>query len=221
MKKVSGVIFDMDGLILDTEAIYSACNIEVAPDFGLDGYDLDKYREEIGLSETHAFEKYLADYPHLPKEAIEGFFNAGREKVLATFAKEGAPKKTGIVELLTYLNEHNIPCVVASSNNRQAVDHLITKANLQDYFKGTISGDDVTHAKPHPEIVEKAVAKLGTHPEETLMLEDSLNGIRASFTAGVPVIMVPDLLPPNEEAIEKSESIQKDLFDVLAFIQSV
>ena len=219
MKKVSGVIFDMDGLILDTEAIYCESNVSTAPDFGLTGFDKEYYKEEIGLSEEHAYAKYLADYSNLPKENIDGFFKASRQKVRETFASTGAPLKPGIKEILTYLNEAGIPCVVASSNTEEAIEQLLNKANLMSYFKDTVSGDDVTHAKPHPEIVEVALAKLGTKAEETLMLEDSLNGIRASHTAGIPVIMVPDLLAPDEEALAKSYAVKKDLFEVLEFIK--
>lgn len=219
MKKISGVIFDMDGLILDTEAIYSECNIVTAPEFGLKNFDLDYYKEEIGLSEEHAYQKYLEDFSYLPTENIDNFFKVSRELVRKTFAETGAALKPGIVEILTFLNEQNIPCVVASSNTREAIDQLLDKADLTKFFKDTVSGDEVTHAKPHPEIVEIALSKLGTKPEETLMLEDSLNGIRSSYSAGVPVIMVPDLLAPNEEAIEKSHSVKKDLFEVLDFIK--
>ena len=219
MKKVSGVIFDMDGLILDTEAIYSECNIVTAPKYGLKNFDLDYYKEEIGLSEEHAYQKYVEDFPYLTQDKLDGFFKESRDLVRKTFAETGAAKKPGIVEILTFLKEQNIPCVVASSNTREAIDQLLEKADLSKFFKDTVSGDEVTHAKPHPEIVEIALEKLGTKAEETLMLEDSLNGIRSSFTAGVPVIMVPDLLEPNEEALEKSLTVKKDLFEVLDFIK--
>ncbi|MDT2850253.1 HAD family phosphatase [Vagococcus carniphilus] len=214
MKTFNGVIFDMDGLIFDTEAIYCASNVEMAKEFGLKEYDEAYYRTEIGLSEEHAFEKYLADYSYLPKETIQAFFDESRNKVRKTFKESGAPLKPGVVELLTFLNEQEIPCIVASSNTRDAIDQLLTKANLTNYFIDTVSGDEVTHAKPHPEIVEKAVEKLGTNPSETVMLEDSLNGIRASYSANVPVIMVPDLIEPDEEALEKVYAVKKDLFEV-------
>lgn len=219
MNKISGIIFDMDGLMLDTEAIYCESNISTAPEFGLKGFDKAYYKKEIGLSEERAYQKYLTDFDYLPKETIDEFFKASRQKVAEIFATSGAPLKPGIEELLDYLKEENIPCVVASSNTKETVERLLNKANLMRYFKGTISGDEVTHAKPNPEIVEVALRKLGTEANETLMLEDSLNGIRASFSAGVPVIMVPDLLEPSEEALEKAHSIKKDLFEVLTFIQ--
>lgn len=221
MEKVSGVIFDMDGLILDTESIYCKNNIKTAAEVGIKDYDLAHYKTEIGLSEEHSMEKYLKDYSYLSKEDIQYFFDKSRERSWKELTEVGAPLKTGIVELLTYLKENNIPCVVASSNTRVAINQLIAKAGLEHFFVDTVSGDDVTHAKPHPEIVEVALTKLGIKPEETIMLEDSLNGIRASSAAGVPVIMVPDLLEPDSEALEKTLSVKKDLFEVLRFIQEI
>ncbi|HCM89415.1 MULTISPECIES: HAD family phosphatase [Vagococcus] len=221
MKKISGVIFDMDGLILDTEAIYSASNIEMAKKYGLKGYDEAYYKTEIGLSEEHVFKKYIEDYPYLAEPMIREFFDESRQVVRETFKETGAPLKKGIVELLTYLKKVNIPCIVASSNTEETIEDLLIKANLKDYFIGSVSSNDVTHAKPDPEIVEKALEKLGTKRNETVMLEDSLNGIRASYSAGVPVIMVPDLLEPTDEAIEKSYMIKKDLLEVLTFIKEI
>ncbi|MFW8053878.1 HAD family hydrolase [Vagococcus fluvialis] len=219
MEKISGIIFDMDGLILDTEAIYCECNVSTAPKYGLKGFDKAYYKEEIGLSEEHAYQKYLSDFDYVSKESIDGFYKESRQKVKDIFDTSGAPLKPGVIELLDYLKEQDIPCVVASSNTTEMINQLLSKANLLPYFKGIVSGDEVTHAKPHPEIVEVALEKLGSPAAETVMLEDSLNGIRASFTAGVPVIMVPDLLEPTEEAIEKTHRIKADLFEVLAYIQ--
>ncbi|MEG2708285.1 MAG: HAD-IA family hydrolase [Vagococcus sp.] len=173
----------------------------------------------MGLSDEHAYQKYLKDFSYLPEETIQAFFDASRNRVKERFATEGAPLKPGIIEILTYLKEQNIPCVVASSNTTAAIKQLLEKADVMDFFKDTVSGEDVTHAKPHPEIVEVALKKLGTKAEETLMLEDSLNGIRASYAAHVPVIMVPDLLEPSEEALEKALCVKKDLFEVLDFVK--
>ncbi|MGX7025450.1 HAD family hydrolase [Vagococcus hydrophili] len=218
MEKISGVIFDMDGLILDTEAIYSASNIVMAEKYGLKGYDEAYYKTEIGLSEEHVFKKYLEDYPYLEESVIREFFDESRQVVRETFKETGAPLKKGIVELLTYLKQASIPCIVASSNTKETIEDLLVKAELKEFFVDVVSCNDVTHAKPDPEIVEKAVEKLGTPKNETVMLEDSLNGIRASYAAGVSVIMVPDLLAPTDEALEKAHSIKKDLLEVLAFI---
>ncbi|MGO3733168.1 MAG: HAD family hydrolase [Vagococcus sp.] len=220
MEKISGVIFDMDGLIFDTEAVYSKMNVQEAQRFGLTGYDEAYYLTEIGLSEEAAYKKYFEDFKDVPKETIAGFIQASRDASWEVLKEKGAPLKPGVLELVTYLNEHKIPSIVASSNNRAAIEALLEKANLTHLFSDIISGDEVTHAKPHPEIVEKAVAKLRTLPSETIMLEDSVNGVRASYSAHVPVIMVPDLIAPDDEVKEKAYRIESDLFDVLNFIKN-
>ncbi|MGX4686956.1 HAD family hydrolase [Vagococcus sp. JNUCC 83] len=221
MKKISGVIFDMDGLIFDTESVYSKNNIEIAQKFKMPGYNAEYYKTEVGLGEKAVYEKYIKDFPMLTQDEIDQFFKESRASTWDDFSTVGAPIKPGMEELLTYLNNHGIKCVVASSNNREAIDLLLEKAGLLDKFSGIVSGNDVIHAKPNPEIVEKAVDILGTSKEETVMLEDSLNGIRASYTAGVPVIMVPDLILPNDEAIEKTLTIKDSLYDVLDYVKSM
>lgn len=221
MKKVSGVIFDMDGLVFDTESVYSRQNIETSKKYNMTGYDADYYLSEVGLGEAAVYQKYLKDFKHVGQEDIDAFFEDSREAIWKEFNEQGAPLKPGIMELLTYLNDHDIPCVICSSSKRVAIDLLLEKANMTHLFKGIVSGDDVEHAKPNPEIVEKAVEMLGTKKDETVMLEDSLNGIRASYCAGVPVIMVPDLIAPDAEVEEKAFSVYPDLFSVLDFVKSV
>ena len=221
MKKISGVIFDMDGLIFDTEAVYCKNNMKVSKQFNMPGYNQEYYTSEVGLGEKAVYEKYIKDFPMLSTDEIDQFFKESRKSTWEDFSTIGAPIKPGARELLDYLNEQGIRCVVASSNNREAIDMLLEKAELVNCFEGIVSGNDVEHAKPHPEIVEKAVEILGTDRAETVMLEDSLNGIRASFTAGVPVIMVPDLVLPNDEAKEKTLMIKDSLFDVLDYMKTL
>lgn len=211
----------MDGLIFDTEAVYCKNNIEISKKFNMPGYGKEYYTSEVGLGEKAVYEKYIKDFPMLSTDEINQFFKESRDSTWEDFSTVGAPVKPGARELLEYLNEQGIRCVVASSNNREAIDILLEKADMEKYFDGIVSGNDVEHAKPHPEIVEKAVEILGTEKNETVMLEDSLNGIRASFTAGVPVIMVPDLVLPNDEAKEKTWMIEDSLFDVLDYIKSL
>ena len=219
MKNVTGVILDMDGLIFDTEAIYSVTNVSTAQELGIVDYDMAYYYTEIGVGEEEAYENYFKDFPDVPKETIATFFKESRLRSMTKFQEEGAPLKKGALELLMYLKEAGIPRVIASSNTKEAIDTLIEKADIAHFFDDIVSGDDVTRAKPDPEIVLKGLEKLGTKAEETLMLEDSLNGIRASHAANVPVIMVPDLIEPTEEALEKSYAVKKDLLEVMTFIK--
>ena len=103
-----------------------------------------------------------------------------------------------------FLEEHQIPKVVASSNQRAVIELLLKKNNLFERFETIVSAENVQRAKPDPEIFLLANQKLGTAKKETLILEDSQNGILAASAAEIPVVMVPDLLPPSQELIKNS-----------------
>ncbi|MGY3750588.1 HAD family hydrolase [Vagococcus acidifermentans] len=219
MQSIKGIIFDMDGLLFDTEKVYSEVNIRLAKEFGLTGYDDAYYLTEVGLSDEEVFQKYLHDFSEHRAEVIKSFFEETRQATMHEFRTNGAPVKPYVVPLLEYLQEVRIPAVIASSNMKHYIEVLLEKSNIQNYFKGIVSADDVKNAKPDPEIVHKAVELLETPNVETLMLEDSINGIRAAHAAKVPVVMVPDMLPPDEEAREKTLCIVDSLADVLHFIK--
>ena len=131
----------------------------------------------------------------------------------------GLRKKKGLIGLLDYLESKNIKKIVASSSIKSVVSLFLEKEQLTPYFDAIIGGDEVTRAKPSPEIYEKAWLKTQVPKEHTLVLEDSLNGIRASYDANIPVIMIPDLILPTNEAKEKTLMILDDLNQVKTFIK--
>jgi HAD superfamily hydrolase (TIGR01509 family) len=122
--------------------------------------------------------------------------------------------------LLAYLEEKNIPRVLASSNVRPVIEILLEHAGIRDKFSDIVSADDVKYAKPDPEIFEIAVDRLGIAREEGLVLEDSKNGILAAEGAGVPVVMVPDIIPPTAELEEKTAAVLPTLHDVINFLEA-
>lgn len=215
---IKGLIFDMDGLLFDTEEIYCQANLALAPDFGLEGYSKEYYFQYVGVSDEETHAAYYRDFPNVEREVIDSFMVAGHAKVRSMFEAGMAPLKPGALELLQYLKEVKIPAIVASSNNREFIDLLLAKGNVTDYFIGSISGEEVMRAKPDPEIVEKAVLQLALNPAECLMLEDSFNGVRAADSAQVPVIMVPDLLAPTPEMVEKTQAILPSLHEVKEYL---
>lgn len=217
-KKVKALIFDMDGLLFDTEEIYCAANLELAPDFGMKEYSKEYYFQYVGVSDEETHNAYYKDFAYLGKEKIDAFVRAGHIKVREMFQAGMAPLKPGVKELLAYLAEAEIPSIVASSNNREFIELLLEQSQISHHFVGTVSGEDVKRAKPDPEIVLKAIAELGFAAEECLMLEDSFNGVRASYSADVPVIMVPDLLAPTPEMEEKCVAILPSLHEVKDFL---
>ncbi|MPN19198.1 Pyrophosphatase PpaX [bioreactor metagenome] len=122
------------------------------------------------------------------------------------------------MELLDFLEEQDIPKVVASSNQRKVIELLLEKNNLLTRFDMIVSAENVKRAKPDPEIFLLAQQKLGTTKENTLILEDSQNGILAAEAAEIPVIMVPDLLEPSAELADKTVAVVSSLHEIPTFI---
>ena len=203
MEKKTGydaVVFDMDGVIFDSERAVMQCWKELA----------DKYQipdiEKAVLSCTGTtmkrtreimLEIYGEDFPYdiYAKESSAIYhsrYDGGR-----------LPMKPGVVELLTFLKEDGKKIALASSTRRQTVTNQLKDAGILNFFDNVICGDMVEHSKPAPDIFLKACAELGVAPERAYAIEDSYNGIRAAHAGHLLPIMVPDLLPANEEMQEK------------------
>lgn len=216
---IQGIIFDMDGLLFDTEKVYCQANITVANQMGIP-YSEEYYINHIGISDKELHEIYYQDFSEFSKEEIESFIQSGYKEIERIFLTDGVPLKKGAKELLEYSQANKIQCVIASSNFRSLIEALLDHADISSYFTGIVSFEDVSRAKPDPEIVLKAVDLLKLPKENIIMLEDSMNGINASYSAGVPVIMIPDLVPATQEAKEKSTYIYDDLSNVTNLIIS-
>lgn len=216
MSEIKAVIFDMDGLMFDTESIYYKANQKTADELGLP-FDYAFYELYIGASDADFFAA-LYD-AHDDKQLVDQFIEKSHEDVKYMLLNEDVPQKKGLIEVLEFLKDREIKRIVASSTKRWLVDALLEKSELSNYFDDVVGGDEVKNSKPDPAIFLKAWDKTGVKKEETLALEDSLNGIRSAYSAGLPVIMVPDLFKPNDEAEEKAIAVHKDLLDVRDFIR--
>ncbi|MFO8070141.1 MAG: HAD family phosphatase [Alkalibacterium sp.] len=212
----SVVIFDMDGLMFDTEPIHYKANQKTADALNIP-FDYSFYEKFIGVSESDFFE---AMYKQFPEKKVDQFIIDNKINVEDLLFTELPQLKIGLIELLTYLKEEGYKTVVASSSEREIVDRLLQLTNLHTYFDDFIGGDEVAKSKPHPEIFQKAAQLVGDEKSEILVLEDSLNGIRAACSAGYKVIMVPDLIRPTAEAITKTLDICENLEEVLMKIKS-
>lgn len=212
------VIFDMDGLLFDTEIIYYEASQMVADQMGFP-YDKELYLKYLGVSDEEVWANYHQIFASFGKNNVQKFINDAYEETIRRFSLGAVQLKPGVIELLDFLEEHRIPKVVASSNQRHIIELLLEKKQLTNYFETIVSAENVKRAKPDPEIFLLAHEYLGTKKQETLVLEDSKNGILAAASAEIPVIMIPDLLAPSEDLQQKTLAVLSSLHEVPGYLK--
>ncbi len=184
------VIFDMDGLMFGTEQMIQRSWDQVGPELGYEPLGYHIY-QTMGMNRASRKEYFLGQYGE--DFPFERFQDAYREKVKVLTDREGVPVKPGLRELLRYLRQEKLPAVVATGSSRAHALDLLERTGVLGFFQFVLAGDQVRRAKPDPEIYLKTCDMLGKRPEETLVLEDSWNGVRSAYKAGTPVILIPDL----------------------------
>lgn len=212
------VIFDMDGLLFDTEIVYYEASQMVADQMGFP-YDKELYLTYLGVSDEEVWANYHQIFASFGKNNVQKFINDAYEETIRRFSLGAVQLKPGVIELLDFLEEHRIPKVVASSNQRHIIELLLEKNQLTNYFETIVSAENVKRAKPDPEIFLLAHEYLGTKKQETLVLEDSKNGILAAASAEIPVIMIPDLLAPSEDLQQKTLAVLSSLHEVPGYLK--
>lgn len=212
------VIFDMDGLLFDTEIVYYEASQMVADQMGFP-YDKELYLKYLGVSDEEVWANYHQIFASFGENNVQKFINDAYEETIRRFSLGAVQLKPGVIELLDFLEEHRIPKVVASSNQRHIIELLLEKNQLTNYFETIVSAENVKRAKPDPEIFLLAHEYLGTKKQETLVLEDSKNGILAAASAEIPVIMIPDLLAPSENLQQKTLAVLSSLHEVPGYLK--
>ena len=210
------VVFDMDGVIFDTETVGLRAWSAVGKRHGL--ADVEPYaRECIGRSTKDSMAIMQKAYPQADILALKDECIAEFKHLLAT---EGLQLKKGVTELLEWLKEHNIKTAIASSTEQKGVLSHLKTAGIDKYFCTVIGGDMVTNSKPEPEIYLKACAALGEAPSDCYAIEDSNNGIISAHRAGMHPILVPDIVENTPEVRAMAEHEFTDLTEVKAFFES-
>jgi HAD superfamily hydrolase (TIGR01509 family) len=191
-----GVIFDVDGVLFDTETIGVRVWREIGAEMNCP-QPAQQYRDFVGRSRADILSKMYEKFgSHFPAEA---FLAASSKRAMELMDQEGVPLKPGVREILAFLQEQHIPTALATSTYEERTRYRMERVGLTHYFQSMTTGDQVAHSKPDPEIYLLACQRLGTNPARTLAIEDSPNGIRAASAAGIPVVMIPDLIPPTPE----------------------
>ena len=209
------VIFDMDGLLIDTIPIYVQAMIEAGVDVGRN-VSRDDILSLVGILGSELRSRILADLgDEFPIDDYLSKMNLCLKRLL----KDGASSKAGATDLLDYLALHRVSVGVATSMTRSEALHHLDKLRLTQHFKAVAMRDDVQRSKPHPDVYLKAASDLECAPQFCLALEDSLNGIRSAHAAGTMPIMVPDAVIPNVEAHALCVGISKSLHEVLQLLR--
>lgn len=213
---MKAVVFDMDGVLFDTEILCMKSWLAVAERNHLQGME-EVFPKCIGLNSNDSRQIVLEaygkdfDYPRFREQAA-----AWQREYLEQY---GLPVKPGMEEILDWLKNSHYKVALASSTRSSSVFSHLQQAGIRDAFSVVITGDMVEHSKPRPDIYLLACRELGVKPEEAYAVEDSPNGIRSAYGAGMKAVMVPDMIQPDEEMRRLSTVILKDLREVLAYLK--
>ena len=212
------VVFDMDGVIFDTERLVIEFWKEVAKQHNIPNVE-HTCIQCLGTNRVRTreifLENYGADFPFDPYRAeVTELFNTHYKGV-------PLPTKPGVRELLSYLQEQDIKVGLASSTAQHLVRDEIGTAGLLPYFQTLVCGDMVEHSKPAPDIFLKACEILNADPTKSIAIEDSFNGIRSAHCAGMTPIMVPDQVQPTDEIRTLAFHVMPSLLDVLNWLKTL
>ena len=212
------VIFDMDGLLIDTEKHLVRCWCQAAQEMGFD------MQRRHALHIRSLAGKYAA--PYLKSELGEDFDyfrvrERRKELVAQALAEYGLERKKGALELLKWLKEKGIRTAVATATDEERATRYLTEIGVLSYLDRVVCATMVENGKPMPDVYLYACSQLGERPQDCLALEDSPNGVLSAWRAGCGVVMVPDLTQPDEEIRPILTGLAPDLSAVIPLIEQM
>jgi HAD superfamily hydrolase (TIGR01509 family) len=208
---VAAVIFDMDGLLLDSERLARAAFVDTCEHFGL-GDQTALFTQCVGINQEHG--------KHVLRKGLRGkaddlaFGHLWNAKCVEYMSDAAIPLKTGAAELLQDLKGAGVPMAVATSTPNPRATQMLRNSGMLRSFDVVVAGDQVQRSKPLPDIYLRAAELLDVRPEGCLALEDSENGVRSALAAGMTVIQVPDLVAPSDALRELGHTILESLHEV-------
>lgn len=210
----SALLFDMDGLMIDTESLSARAWQRAAEALAIPLQD-QHLRAMVGLST-----EYCLDYLQqaLPAADIAQLGVTARALYHRTLREDSIPLKPGIIELLQWCEQQAIPRAVATATQRALADIKLARSQLAPFFCHSVCGDEVARSKPAPDVYLKAAALLGMAAADCIVLEDSPHGARAALAAGMRVILVPDLVAADADIAKQALAVCQDLFEAQSLL---
>mgnify|MGYP004645463121 FL=1 len=211
------IIFDMDGLMFDTERVFIMAWDYAGEKIGIGKAGYMVYKT-LGMNIASSYKVWKEEFGDgYNQEELRKYT---KEFLTNYYSENKVPVKKGLYNLLDFLQKNDCKMAVASSSPRWEVEKHLKDAGIYEYFKGIICGDMVENSKPDPEIYLKACALLEANPSECYALEDSKNGLLAAHRAGCRPIMVPDLWQPDEDILKIIDGKYEDLDEVKVAFES-
>ena len=216
MRNIRAVLFDMDGLLLDTEKLNIECVCQTAREMGAELQPEVVARRIMGTARA----QIVAAYQSLLPDSVDGaeFYRRKNELFARCKQAEGVQPMKGAPELLRWLHEKGIACVLVTATVGSAARERLVENDLWELLPYRVTGDMPLPSKPDPAPYLKGAELAGVHPSECLVLEDSFNGIRSGRAAGCVVGMVPDTLPYDETCQPYCDAVFHDLTQVQAWL---
>lgn len=210
------VLFDMDGLMLDTEPITIQAKVEEGNKIGLPITE-EMVRHTIGMSQKNVDAYFTSLFGEKYNHAY--FIQKRREYLFHYMEKNGLPLKPGLEELLSFLKKEKLPMAIVTSSTKEIVEQYKKYGTIFSYFDRIITGDEVKEGKPHPDVYLHAAKIMGVEPQDCVVLEDSKNGVLSASKAGMQVLMIPDLIAPDEEVLSYHPHLYSSLKAAIAYFK--
>lgn len=215
---VSGIIFDMDGILIDSERQSNEGWIWAAGQLGVDMpmWLIDSFKgapAELCCKFFDDYYKGVIDYWEA-KELRTQYVYKIRET-------EGIPVKKGVKDIFEYIRNSGLKCAVATSTRRESAEKTLHEIGVRDYLDAVVYGDEVEHGKPEPDIFLRAAKAIGVNPSEAVVVEDSINGIKAGYAADMRVVHIPDTIAIDDDIRKLTYMVCADLNGLIDVVESI
>ncbi|MGX7112312.1 HAD family hydrolase [Gemella cuniculi] len=215
--KIEAVLFDMDGLMVDTESLATKAFIKSAKEQGYNMSEEETFKV-LGFTKASIYlfwEEYFKNSKIDGRKLVDDHYEYIEKVLFST----GPDKMPFVEELLKYLKENNYKIAVASSSDLDHIENNLEKTNLKQYIDKIASGAEVENGKPAPDVFLLAAHRLGIDAKNCLVLEDSKAGIRAAKAAGATAFMVPDMVKIDDECLKTADRIVENLGEVIKILE--